>query len=176
MDKVNAVAMLRYGKPELKDAQGDLKKLQKDMEMIVRYDENELKNVKFEVMYRNAYNLTVHGFGWDVFTIVKGVLKHAALTTRRARFLTISKLINDVCLYMDAVFLVKHRLPSIAEYIEDVYKTLKKRRALLFVVRTVGLIARCKRAFDEVRLRPGASGALNLALRFKRSAAELEAL
>ena len=66
--------------------------------------------LSYEQMYRNEYNLVVHGYGRMVYRLLNYFLKRMSLCKRRGAYYDAVLLIHKVSLHLDNRWCVHHRL------------------------------------------------------------------
>jgi len=123
----------------------------------------------FERSYRAVYNMVLWRQGSVAYDIMRTHIARASLRLRRDEFGQAVHKLQAVAHYMCTTYCMVNELPDIETMAVVLYDRPAARgwRAIARIARWAGLIVRCRRAFDEVRLRPGASGALACADHFK---------
>ena len=121
----------------------------------------------FERCHRAIYHLVTWGRGEVAYGLVR---KHLALASRRssrAVFDPAAQTLAKVAHYLER-FSEPRGLIGIEQMAAQLYERPGAAgwRAIARIARWVGLISLCRQAFDEVRLRPGGTGALACANHF----------
>ena len=122
----------------------------------------------FERCHRAIYHLVTWGRGAVAYGLVHKHLRLASLRVPRAQFELWSDTLAKVTHYLER-FSEPRELPDVATMAIQLYERpcAAGWRAIARLARWIGLISLCRQAFDEVRLRPGGTGALACADHFR---------
>lgn len=125
--------------------------------------------LSYEQMYRNEYNLVVHGYGRAVYWFLNHVMKRMSLCKRKGAYYDAVLLIHKVSLHLDNRWCTHHQLPCLLDCAHAAYERPVARhwRRALFMVLWKCRLAKWRAAFTEAWLRPGGVGEQQLATRFE---------
>ena len=152
------------------DAVHELQRLDSVISLLIAGRSDECT---FERSYRTVYNLVLWKHGAEAYSLVRQHLSRASLRLRKLEYDRAVPKLQAVAHYMCKTFCLSHDLPDITTLAAQLYQRPAARawRSLIRLAWWAGLIVRCRRAFDEVRLRPGGSGALACADHFRATIA-----
>jgi hypothetical protein len=146
---------------------------QRDLDAVVRCKE---KNLEYSTVYRDQYDLVIHGRGPQVHAMVVRALRTLALAVEWAPYQRRMRLIMDLSMHLDRSWAPQHPqyAPLLVVAIMEWNRLVSKRwRRVCRLVRWIARIPRLMVAFNEVALRPGSKPARRAAERFKVHAALL---
>jgi hypothetical protein len=128
--------------------------------------------LSYEQVYRNEYNLVVHGYGRMVYSFLNHVMSRMSLCKRKGAYYDAVLLIYKVSLHLDNRWCTHRKLPCLLDCAHAAYDRPVARhwRRALFMVFWKCRLAKWRAAFTEVWLRPGGVGEQQLATRFKNHA------
>ena len=87
--------------------------------------------LSYEQMYRNEYNLVVHGYGRAVYWFLNHVMKRMSLCKRKGAYYDAVLLIHKVSLHLDNRWCTHHQLPCLlacahAAYVRPVARPCRR--------------------------------------------------
>jgi hypothetical protein len=111
----------------------------------------------------------IHGYGNDVYSILREVLRQMSLCMHKKAFDEAVRLIHDVSLHLSKRWCVQHGLPDIPQSAADAYDrpVARRWRRVLFMVRWECRLKKWREVFTESWLRPGGVGEQHLAAHFR---------
>ena len=132
-------------------------------------------NVKFEDLYRKAYNLVLHKFGELLYReLEERFRQHAPTTPQRSKFQLVAEFIRDTCKYLDRTLVGRLELTPIYDLAMRIFdeRAAYRKAAVEHWQHHAAIVGKCALAlqdiYTEVSFRPQHSGA-------KRSRDEFEA-
>ena len=146
---------------------------QQNLDAAVRCQERDLE---YSRVYRDQYDLVVHGRGPRVHAMVVRALQTIALAVEWAPYKQRMRLILDLSLHLDRCWLPQH--PQYAPLLVAAHKAwhrpvAKRWRRVCRLVRWIARLPTLMVAFNEVALRPDSQAARRAADRFKVRATSL---
>ena len=125
--------------------------------------------LSYETVYRNEYNLVVHGYGRIVYAFLNHVMGRMSLCMRKHAYYNAILHIHKVSLHLDNRWCVHHKLPCLIDCAHAAYErpVARRWRRALFMVRWKCRLAKWRAAFTEAWLRPGGVGEKQLATHFE---------
>jgi len=146
---------------------------QRDLNAVVRCQE---RGLEFSKVYRDQYDLVVHGRGPRVHAMVVRALQTVALAVEWAPYKQRMRLVLDLSLHLDRCWLPQHPVyvPLLVAAHKAWHRPVAKRwRRVCRLVRWIARMPTLMVAFNEVALRPGSQAARRAADRFEVRAASL---
>jgi hypothetical protein len=145
----------------------------RDLDVVVRCRE---KGLEYSKVYKDQYDLVIHGRGPRVHAMVVRALRTMALAVEWGPYQRRMRLILDLSLHLDRCWLPQHPAyaPLLVVAIMEWNRPVAKRwRRVFRFVRWIARLPKLLVAFNEVALRPDSQAARRAADRFKMNAALL---
>ena len=139
----------------------------RDLGAVVRCQE---KGLEYSKVYKDQYDLVIHGRGPRVHALVVRALRTMALAVEWEPYQQRMRLILDLSLHLDRCWLPVHpeHAPLLVVAIMEWNRPVAKRwRRVCRLVRWIARIPKLLVAFNEVAFRPGSQAARRAADRFK---------
>lgn len=142
----------------------------RDLDAIVRCQE---RGLEYSKVYRDQYNLVLHGRGARVHAMVVRALRTIALAVEWEPYQRRMRLILDLSLHLNHRWLPLHpeHAPLLLVAVHEWNRPCARRwRRVFRLVRWIARMPKLLVAFNEVALRPGSQAARRAAARFKTHA------